>query len=98
MQSNNHRILAEIESSRVWSVAHTVLDQLKDYAISINRNPRHIRILNKKQLTTKNVRHVDCQIDWPDGPDDWALTLPLQDITGVYMEAHTGNTLSFYAI
>jgi hypothetical protein len=98
MQSNNHYIWDLASETPANIVAHTLLEQLKGYATEHNLNPRHIKILDKRQLTIRNIRHVDCQINWHSGPDNWAYSIPLKDMPGVCIEAHTGNSLSFYTI
>lgn len=98
MQSNNHYIWDIADVTPANMTAHSLLEQLRGYAILHNLNPKQIKIINKRQLTTRNIRHVDCQIKWYNGPADWAYIIPLTPPTGVCIEAHTSNSLSFYTI
>ena len=98
MQSNNHYIWDIADGTPANTVARTLLEQLRRYAELNNLNPRQIKIINKRQLTTRNIRHVDCQINWYQGPEDWAYTIPLTPQNGVCIEAHTSDTLSFYTV
>lgn len=101
MKSNNHYIWEEYKKSNAYSVALSWADQLKEYAKQAGNDHRGIRIVNKRNLTLSNQRHADCQIVWSTGPDNWAYHLPINTHNvnnSVCVEAHTGNSLSFYTV
>mgnify|MGYP006129544527 CR=1 FL=1 len=98
MQSNNHYIWDIADGTPASTVAKVLYEQLRGYATKHNLNPKEIKILNKRDLTVRNIRHVDCQISWYNGPEDWAYLIPLTPPEGVCIEAHTSSSLSFYTI
>jgi hypothetical protein len=101
MKSNNHYIWDQSKQSNAYSVALSWAEQLKNYAKDTGNNPKEIRIVEKRQLTMSQQKHADCQIVWRNGPDDWAYDLTVGKVLNnesVCVEAHTGNSLSFYSI
>lgn len=98
MKSNNHYIWDEYKKSHSHTLALSFQDQIRDYARTLNLDPRGVRLLDKKTLTETNRRHADCEIVWSEGPDDWAYDIDLTTEYPVSIEAHSGSSLTFYSL
>jgi hypothetical protein len=98
MKSNNHYIWDEYKKTQSYSIALSYMDQIKEFARTQGRDPRGVKIIDKKTLTESNVRHADCEIVWTEGPIDWADNIDLSPSLDVSIEAREGNRLTFYSL
>jgi hypothetical protein len=87
----------ECKSLPSYFAAQQVALQLKELARDKGYNPKGIKVLSKEQSYTKG-RISDSEVQWTEGPDNWANYCRVIEFPGVWVEAHSDNSISFYDI
>jgi len=87
----------ECKSLPSYFAAQQVALQLKELARDKGYNPKGIKVLSKEQSYTKG-RISDSEVQWTEGPDNWANYCQVIEFPGVCVEAHSDNSISFYDI
>lgn len=80
-----------------YFAAQCVVCHLREMAKKEGFDESGIKVKITPQKYCKRVGAI-IRVVWNEGPEDWANTLSIFQIAGVYVEAHEPRILSFYDI